>query len=359
MARHDLTIAVTGLNATDNPGPGVSVIRALRAEPRFRGKLVGLAYDTLDPGLYAKDLELSGSFLIPYPSQGAEALRERLLYIHSRIPLDVIIPTLDSELPAMICLEDELRALGIRMYLPTREQFDLRSKVRLAELGDEAGIQVPKSKVISSAEELFRIHEEISYPFLLKGVFYGAQLATSVDEALSAFHATVAKWGLPIIVQKFHPGEEYDVVAVGDGEGGLVGAVPMKKLFLTDKGKGWAGVAVKDPALLEMTRRFMAHSRWRGPCEVEVLRTREGQYFLIEVNPRFPAWVYLSAGAGQNLPYAVAQLAAGEPLEPLPDFRAGTLFVRIAIDQIASMADFEQIASTGEILNADFPRSRP
>jgi carbamoyl-phosphate synthase large subunit len=349
VPRHDLTIAVTGLNATDNPGPGVAVIRALRAEPSFKGKIVGFAYDTLDPGLYADDLQLTSAHLLPYPSQGIEALRQRLLEVHARVPIDVLMPTLDSELPSMIALEDELRAHGIHMYLPTREQFDLRSKVRLAELGRMAGLEVPLTRVISDAGELYRIHEHVPYPFMLKGIFYGAHIAHSLDEALSVFHATVARWGVPVIVQQYHAGEEYDVVAVGDGKGGLVGAVPMKKMFLTDKGKGWAGVAVKDPMLLEMTRRFMETTRWRGPCEVEVLRTREGHYLLLEVNPRFPAWVYLSAGAGKNLPWAVAQLAAGHKLTPLPDFKAGTMFVRISLDQITTMERFHQLAATGEL----------
>ena len=33
LASSQLTVAVTALNATDNPGPGVSVIRALRHDP--------------------------------------------------------------------------------------------------------------------------------------------------------------------------------------------------------------------------------------------------------------------------------------------------------------------------------------
>ncbi len=345
--RGDLAIAVTGLNATDNPGPGVSVMRGLRLAPGFRGKLVGLAYDTLDPGIYSRELGLEGSWLIPYPSQGSEALLERILQIHTEVPLDVIIPTLDSELLSMIAIEEELRRHGIHMFLPSREQLELRSKVRLDELGRRAGLDVPASRTITTVDALYRIHEEIAYPFLLKGVFYGAEVARSLDEAVHAFHKTVAKWGLPVIVQKFHAGQEYDVVAVGDGAGGTIGAVPMKKLYVTDKGKGWAGVAVKDPQLIEMTRRFMATTKWRGPCELEVLRTDGGSYYLIEVNPRFPAWTYLSAGAGQNLPWAVARLAAGESVEAMTDFRAGTMFVRIAIDQLAHMEEFEQIASHG------------
>lgn len=316
--------------------------------PGFHGRLVGLAYDTLDPGLYAKDIGMWGAFLIPYPSEGTEALLARLRSIHERVGLDVIIPTLDSELPSFLSIEEDLRALGIGMYLPTREQYDLRAKVNLKALGQLAGIDVPEERVVGAVSELYDIHQTIPYPLVVKGVFYGATVARSLDEAVAAFHATVAKWGLPCIVQRFHAGEEYDVVAVGDGEGGLVGAVPMKKTFLTDKGKGWAGVAIRDPVLLDLTARFMRATRWRGPCEVEILRTRQGRYLLLEVNPRFPAWTVLSAGAGQNLPWAVARLAAGLQLEPIPDFKPGTMFVRIAIDQIVTMEEFEAIATHGE-----------
>lgn len=353
--RHAFTVAVTGLNATDNPAPGVAVIRALRAAPEFQGKVVGLAYDSLDPGLYCDALDLTAAFLIPYPSQGLEAMRERLLAIHARVPLDVLMPTLDSELPTMIALEPELRRQGVHLFVPTQAQFDLRSKARLAELGERAGLEVPETRVVSDVRELYTVHEHVPYPFMVKGVFYGAVKVHAVDEAVAAFHATVARWGLPVIVQRYYAGEEYDVVAVGDGRGGLVGAVPMKKMFLTDKGKGWAGVTVKDPTLMDMTRRFMAASSWRGPCEVEVLRTPEGRSLLLEVNPRFPAWCYLSAGAGQNLPWAVARLALGETVTPMTEFQAGTTFVRISLDQLGTIERFQRIASTGELILKELP----
>ena len=57
-----ITIAVTGLNATDNPAPGVGVLRALR-ESGPKDRLVGLAYDALDPGVYAAETYVSGEVL--------------------------------------------------------------------------------------------------------------------------------------------------------------------------------------------------------------------------------------------------------------------------------------------------------
>ena len=351
-----LTIAVTGLNATDNPAPGVGVLRSLRLGEGARDRLVGLAYDALDPGVYAEEL-VQDVFLMPYPSSSLAALLERIRYVHERVGLDVIVPTLDAELPAFLSLEADLRELGIGVLLPTRDQLEVRSKAKLAALGRAASISVPASVAIQSADELRRVHERVPYPFFLKGAFYGATYVTTLDEAFHAFHKAAAQWGLPIVVQAPVAGEELNVVALGDGAGGMVGAVPMKKLMLTDKGKGWAGITIDDAALLDVAARFIRATRWRGPCEVEVIRDREGAYHLLEINPRFPAWVHLAAAAGQNLPRAAVALAAGRRLAPLAPYRVGTMFVRIAVDQIAQLSDFERMVTVGEIARGA-PESR-
>lgn len=348
MSPRPLTIAVTGMNATDNPAPGVGVMRALRAADSA-DRLIGLSYDALDPGVYAESL-VREVFMIPYPSQGIDAFFSRIAYVHDKVGLDVIIPTLDAELPTFIDLEPQLRRMGIGLLLPTREQLDLRSKANLFALGRRAGIRVPETLVVSDASEIYRAHEEVPYPLFVKGVFYGATMATCLDEAIAAYHKVVAQWGLPVILQTRVAGEELNVVGVGDGEGGLLGAVPMKKMMITDKGKGWAGITVKDPALLGVARDFAAATRWRGPFEVEVMRDDQGRYHLIEVNPRFPAWVYLSAGAGVNLPRMVAEMAAGRQVTPGGDYQVGAMFVRISLDQVVSFRDFQRMVTLGEVV---------
>jgi carbamoyl-phosphate synthase large subunit len=108
-------------------------------------------------------------------------------------------------------------------------------------------------------------------------------------------------------------------------------------------------VIVKDARLLEITKNFCRATKWRGPCEVEVLKTGNERYYLLEINPRFPAWTFLCAGAGQNLPFAVAQLAMGIDPTPLPEYKVGTMFVRISLEQIVGIKTFEEIISKGEI----------
>ena len=159
-----------------------------------------------------------------------------------------------------------------------------------------------------------------------------------------------------MLIQQQAAGEEYNIAAIGDGAGRLAGGVAMKKTLLTDKGKGWAGVTVRDPALLEVAARFMAATHWRGPCEVEVIKGADGRWQLLEINPRFPAWVRLTAGAGQNLPERVARMALGEAAPAATGYRAGTMFIRISSDLITSLDDYQSLVSEGELHRDRRPR---
>lgn len=344
----EATVAVTGMNATDNPAPGVPVARALRDEPSFRGQVVGLGYDALDPGFYAHGLVSSGAIL-PYPFAGREALWNRLCWVRNTLGMDVLVPNLDSELRAMVSLAPELERLGTRTFLPTLEAIDRTAKVNLPKLGEQADIPIPPSEALLSADGIRKAVSKLGLPLVVKGVYYGATVAHSEADATAAFHRFAAQWGVPVIGQGFIAGEEYNVAALGDGRGNLCGAVAMRKMMLTDKGKGWCGVTIDNPDLLRLCETVVGALRWRGPLEVEILKSaKTGEYFVIEINPRFPAWIQLSAGAGLNLPYFAVRLALGLPLpSPLPSYRAGTLFVRISIDQICDLSTFEQLTATG------------
>ncbi len=349
MKTYDITVAVTGLNATDNPGPGVGVIRSIREAEQFAGRIVGLAYDPLDPGVYMSGV-CDHVYLFPYPSQGKNALLARLEEIHAKNPLDVIVPTLDAELMAFVEIAPQLERLGIHTFLPSSAGLKLRDKAGFAKLKESHGIRVPAGVSVSDPTILYNLPEPLSYPLMVKGRFYDASVAHTPSEAERLFHRLSAEWGLPVVVQEYVNGEEYDVVAVGDGGGGVVGAVPMRKLRLTDKGKAWGGITVYDAALEQFTRETLAKLKWRGPCELEIIKPRaESGHYAIEINPRFPAWSYLAAGAGQNLPWLCVMLALGERTETLRSYDVGAMFLRHSVDMVYPLASFESIATFGEL----------
>jgi carbamoyl-phosphate synthase large subunit len=344
-----LTIAVTGINNIDSPGPGIPVIRGIRESADFDVRIIGLSYESLDPGLYMHDL-IDKSYQLPYPSAGCETLLPRLEYIHDKEKLDVIIPNLDAELFSFIRLEPVLKKMGIAMFLPELQQFEERHKYNLNEFGKKYDIPVPLGKSIYSQAEISKLTEEFTYPLVVKGKYYDAGIAATPEQARMYFNKISSKWGLPIIIQQFIAGSEYNVVGLGDGKGNTIAAVPMRKQFITDKGKAWAGVSIDEKNLLELTRRFVSATKWKGGFELELMKGHDGKYFLLEINPRIPAWVYLAVGCGQNIPEALVKLALGKKVEPWRTYHTGKMFVRYSYDLIIDMQEFEKISTLGGII---------
>jgi carbamoyl-phosphate synthase large subunit len=56
MNKRKITVAVTGLNNIDSPGPGIPVIRGLKESETIDVRIVGLSYETLEPGIYMHNL---------------------------------------------------------------------------------------------------------------------------------------------------------------------------------------------------------------------------------------------------------------------------------------------------------------
>ena len=81
----------------------------------------------------------------------------------------------------------------------------------------------------------------------------------------------------------------------------------------------------------------------------QLMRTADGKPFIMEVNPRFPAWIYLTAAAGQNQPAALVKMALGENIEPYTEYEVGKIFIRYSWDHITDVSEFQKISALGEL----------
>ena len=360
MTEARFTVAVSGMNAQpENPGPGLAVARCLREAYGPRVRIIGLGYDALDPGLYLGEY-CDSAHMLSYPNGGSDAMLERLAGIHAAERIDLLIPCLDAELPLMVGAAPRLAAIGIRTFLPQAQALARRTKDRLPELCESAGVACPQIKSITSAGFFSSCEADgWSYPIVVKGPFYDARIVRNAEEGAAAFRAIATQWGLPVLAQRFVAGEEYNLSGVGDGNGRLLGEVMMKKRALTAKGKAWAGVTVFDQGLADCARRLVQALSWKGPLEVEMMRDAAGRYQLIEINPRFPSWIYLSQGVGRNLPALLTELAFGRPAPPLPLATPGTMFIRYAVETIVPLGDFEKLIMGGDLSREREPERSP
>jgi carbamoyl-phosphate synthase large subunit len=348
MNRRKVTVAVTGLNNIDSPGPGIPVIRGIRESKVFEVRIIGLAYEHLEPGIYMSDL-VDKTYMIPYPAEGKDALFHRLLEIHKKEKIDVIIPNFDAELFSFIKLEKKLGEIGIKTYLPTLEQFEERNKSNLPAYGEKYGVNVPTGTEVFSISDLSNTLKSMNYPVMIKGKYYDAYAANSMEQAVTFFSNMSAKWGFPVIVQEFIKGTEVNVIALGDGNGNLIAAVPMRKQYITEKGKAWGGITIEDPTLLNLAKKIISQTKWRGGMELELIRSSDNKLYLLEINPRIPAWVYLAVGAGQNIPEALLKLTMGIEVIPFTRYDVGKMFVRYSYDMIVDLELFSRLTTTGEL----------
>jgi len=339
-----MKIAISGLNATDNPAPGLGVAKSLQ-----NYELVGFSYDVNEPANYLNIF--SKKYLMPFPTLGIEELEHRLKEIEAKEgKIDLIIPCLDAELPLYIKYQDKLEKLGIKTFLPTLKSFELRNKNKLAKLSEKLGLNYPKTYEISSIKEITDLlrEEKLQFPFMVKGNYYKAYKATNLEEAIEHFYTISNEWGFPILLQEMVTGEEINLVGLGDGKGNLVGAVSMKKLTTTHLGKIWSGITIDNQKLLETAKKFVEATRWRGPFELECM-SDGSEVYMIEINPRFPAWVYFATEVGVNLPDMLVKLANDEDVKQQVDFPIGKMYVRFTDEVVVDFSEFTKLMTTKEL----------
>jgi carbamoyl-phosphate synthase large subunit len=338
-------VAVTGLNAADNPSPGLTVARALRVGlPDTR--LVGLTHEVLASGGYVDGLwdELR---LLPFPSREESGYGDALLEHCREAGVDCLLPTLDIEIPIVTSLADRLAAAGVATLLPPVTALQRASKPRLPALAAH-GLRVPGTHRIGSYDDLARVLEDVRRPFVLKGPVADAKIVRTDEEAYVAAQRLLATWGFPLLAQERIEGDELGIAAVADRRHRVVGTVIVHKEIQTQNGNTWGGTTVVDRRLAALADRFAEAVGWVGPFELEVIRHPRRGAFLIEVNPRFPGWVYLSAGTGANLPAAAVQLAHGERVGRLRA-RPGVFYTRISWDMIAPVDRMGALAVEGKV----------
>ncbi len=348
-----ITVAITGVAATENPGPGIGVARSLRlwAGPQIR--LVALAYDAAECLALAGEL-FDHVFLMPYPGQGVESTLDRLKEIHAEVPMNFLIPCLDVEIPLLLAAKAQLTEMGIDSCLPSKTAYARRNKNQLSALSEKLGISVPETIVITHPGEIIPATKKLGFPLFVKGNQYGAKKVFTLTELQNEVEASTRQWGYPILLQQAVLGTDMLLAGLGNGRGGLsCGAVALRKEHQTSQGKLWNALTVQCPWLQDAAEAFVAETEWEGPFEFECLLGDDGSAWLIEINPRFPAWIHAGTLLGVNLPAClVGRLNQQE--ERVPDLiPAGKWVVRSICETVLDQDPMNQLISEGKYCHAE------
>ncbi|HEX8444506.1 MAG TPA: ATP-grasp domain-containing protein [Allosphingosinicella sp.] len=319
-----IKVYVSGLYCGGNPQPGVGIVRSLRsAFPK--AALIGVEYSNRVSGIHWGELD---DVWLQRPWDELDLTTYA----------DSVREVLDSG--AFWISGSDLEAMWLASIFPDGHRNLLAPPVgalkRITKPAVEAaqGLPVKVPTFVSTELSDWDLHafcRQHNWRVWLKGPYYDAARTPSWDVFEAARNALSKVWSTQKLYLQAHVSGYEESVMLAAYQGELLGAVSMRKRDITPEGKTWAGdVTEVSDEFLRPLRRMVKELNWSGGGELEMVRDPAGQLWLLEMNPRFPAWVHGATLAGHNLPGLLVAGATG--VAPKPSLAHGEEFTRVVLE---------------------------
>jgi carbamoyl-phosphate synthase large subunit len=282
----------------------VPLVRAFRAALARQGggAVVVTDVNALSPAVYAGDR----AYLVPLTSD--PSYLDEVLAICEAERIDLVIPTIDDELPVFGRAVAQFAARGVRVVVSPEHTTRLCSdKHETCRALRAAGVSAATSYLPAS------LPSQPVLPLFIKPRFgrggVGAVVARTSRE-LAFFLDYVPD----PVVQEYLDGPEYTIDVLCDFNGRPLSIVPRERVVVRagviDRGR-----TVNDPALLELAVACTTTLRFSGPINIQC-RIHQGRPTVFEINPRFSGGIPLTIAAGADFPAMLLALQSGITVPP-------------------------------------------
>ena len=243
-----------------------------------------------------------------------------------RYQIDVVMPISEDTLEGLILNRHKLHVKNKTLIPNTLKQLDtIRDKRLLALHLSDIGITPPAfwvpTKNCPDGSKVLRKH----YPVLAKpAVTSGGGLGIvkiKNEEELDDFLAKHDS-GKDYLIQEFIEGHDLGCnVICRDGEV-MAYTIQVGNMFLKKAYTPQVGLdIVHNEKVIKIVRDLMRSLRWNGVANVDMRYDKlNGQYYVLEVNPRYWLTLLASCIAGVNFPWLYCQLVLNDKFQ-LPDYK--------------------------------------
>ncbi len=276
------------------------------------------------PGVtwFAADIDpvASGLYLVPaqqrvlLPRGDSPDFTDAALTLCRQLGVDVLVPTVDTELLPLAARSSEFAHDGIRLLSPSLATLEKTlDKWELIQLCGDL-VRVPATVLWTGAEsEADLARAGIGWPLVAKPRRGSGSTGVYVLESFDELQRLPTDGSQ--LLQELLPGEEFSVDVLVRADGQLMAAVPRTRDRI-DSGVAIAGRTVRDEGLMAAAATVAKAIGLVGIGNVQFRRATDGTPGLLEVNPRVPGTLTLTAAAGVDMcTLALADLVG----EPVPD----------------------------------------
>lgn len=320
-----MKIYISGLYSGTNPQPGVGIARSLRiAYPN--AILVGVEYSNRCSGIHWQDFDEIW-LQRPWEELDLESHAEELRKI------------LDAG--SLFISANDLEILWIGSVFPDGHPNlltpPLSALKRVAKPAIQAheGLPVKIPAFVTTTElsdwDLHAFCRQHDWKVWLKGPYYEAVRTRSWAEFENMRNVLSGAWSTDTLFLQAHVTGYEESVTLSAYRGELLHCVLMRKRDLTEMSKTWAGDVTEAPEKISAPlRKIVRDLNWTGGAELEMVRDADGGLWLLEWNPRYPAWIHGATIAGHNMPGLLVEGATGIKPQESPSF--GEEFTRVVLE---------------------------
>ena len=337
---------ITGLQCADNPSPGVAVARSLKAKGVAT---IGVAYSPLDTGAHMPGLFDHVVYFQKPDEQKLDSYFHQFYDLMVQFQPDMILPTLDPEIPLFSKHNISSTAPKLPVLLPSPETLKKTHKLNISKFCNSEAFKIPKQEIAYCIADVNRAIGRFGLPCMIKGQWYEAYEINHFDEVPYFFRKLKMRWQLPVVIQQKISGSEVTFVGLCDQNSQLIHWGMIRKWGISEQGKTWCAVSFTNDKYTAAIQSLLSDLKWVGPCEIEFFMDEAtGELTLFEFNMRLPSWIYLGAEAGVNFPFQIMNLIKDIHNEP-SCFESGKVFVRVVSDYVVPMSRILTLQNKGQV----------
>lgn len=244
------------------------------------------------------------------PKCSSERFIPELLALCEREKIDLIIPTIDPELPVLAGSHDEFRQRNCEVAISTPSVVAMAGdKLATSEWLQANGISTPGTWSMAKARENSRI---LGFPVMIKPVVGSGSVGVRYAETAVELYDVPAPGNF--LVQSYINGREYTLNLYFSLTDGKMRCAIFHLRLETRGGEVSKGVTVRHPGLAEIARKIGgALQGARGCICVQVIEQADGQLFVTDINARFGGGYPLADFAGAKFARWLLEEAVGLP----------------------------------------------
>lgn len=245
--------------------------------------------------------------------------------------IDALISLNDLELPILAENKAKFEALGVKVIVSDPKVIDIAfDKYKTAHWVESVGLNAPKTFVTLASAKDALAKGEVEFPLFMKPRWgsgsIGLETIDDMEELDNYYHllmkkikktilATASIGNEYIMIQEKLTGQEYGLDVMNDLEGNNV-AVSVKQKLAMRAGETDKAITVDLPEVREIGATIGRNLRHIGNLDVDIMQRANGDYCVLELNPRFGGGYPFSYEAGVNLPKVILQWLKGDNVDP-------------------------------------------